>query len=229
MDRLGSIRDGRLPRGIENRLGKSWKLIRRRDHTRRTGRIRLFGRGVRLKLEVVLVEDDRSRELVREGIEGIPLCSGIVSDEDWERNTGLRTKTRLDHTVERIDQDMGGSEMNREINIRVGDGRALGERGVSKTLGNGGSQEAIVLPRLISEPEEAEEDESAKDGGPSGGLISINQIRVQVQYDPGDLVNTRIVRVYVFPGDVWCDWAHDEVVNDNPSGQGDGKAEINGG
>ena len=69
-----------------------------------------------------------------------------------------------------MNQRLFGSEMKRGMNIRVGDGRGLGESSVSETLGDGGSNEAVVLLRLISESEESEEDKRAKDGSPSSGL-----------------------------------------------------------
>ena len=124
-----------------------------------------------MNLEVVLANGDRSRELVRlVRIEGIPLGLNLLGDEHGERNARLRASTRLDHTVKGMDQHLFGSEMKRGMNIRIGDGRGLGESSDSETLGDGGSQKAVVLLRLLSEPEETEEDERAKDGSPSSGL-----------------------------------------------------------
>jgi hypothetical protein len=114
------------------------------------------------------------------------------------------------------------------MNVRIGDGRALGECGVSETLGNGGGQKAIVLLSLISEAEEAEKDERAEDGGPSGGLERIDYSRVPHQRDPRVLEDTRIAQVRVFPRNVWVHGAHGGVDDDVPNGQGDGEAEIDG-
>ena len=98
MNGLGSVGDRRPPdlRGIENGVGTSRNLV---DHARRrAGRIGLVGGRVGLKLDVVLVDDDRGRELVREGIERVPLDVRLVGgDEHWKRNCGLGASARLDH------------------------------------------------------------------------------------------------------------------------------------
>ena len=125
---------------------------------------------------------------------------------------------------------MGGSEMKkRGINIRIGDGRALGEGGVAETLGNGGSQKTIVLLSLISEPEETEEDECAEDGGPSGGLERIHYRRVFRQHDPGVLEDARVSPVCVFPRNVRVNGVQGCVHDDVPNCQREGEAEINRG
>lgn len=148
------------------------------------------------------------------------------SDKHWKRNTALGASTRLDHAVKRIDQHMVGSETKGKIDIRVGDGRTLGERGVSKTLGNGGSKKAVVLPRLISEPEESEKDERAEDGRPSGGLKRYNESRAPIHEDPGELEDARISPVCVFPGAVWINNVQGSAGDDVPSGHRDGETEI---
>lgn len=73
---------------------------------------------------------------------------------------------------------MRSAEAKMKMDIRIGDGRALGEGGVSKTLSNGGGQKTVVLLCLVSEPEETEEDEGAEDRGPSGGLERIDRKRI---------------------------------------------------
>jgi hypothetical protein len=83
------------------------------------------------------------------------------------------------------------------INVRIGDTRALGKRGVTNSLGDGGSQSAIVLLGFVSESEEGEEDEGAENGGPSSGLEEINGNRALDQQDSGILEDARVSPVGV--------------------------------
>ena len=231
MNGLGSVRNRRPPhgRGIENGLGNLRNLVNGRDHARRARRSRLFCRRVRLRLEVVIANDDRSRELVRVRIERIPLGFDMLGDEHGKRNTSLGAGSRLDHTVKRIDQHMRGSEMKRGINVRVGDGRALGEGGVTQTLGNGGRQEAVVLLCLISEPEEAEEHERAEDSSPSSGLEREAGDGVLVQQNLGKLEDARVSPVGISPGYPRSNVTPQDVSNDGPDGEGNGETEIDRG
>ena len=67
-------------------------------------------------------------------------------------------------------------EMNRctrereRSDIRVGHGSTVSECSISEALGDGASKKAVVLDRLVGEPEETEEDECAEDGSPSSQL-----------------------------------------------------------
>jgi len=158
-----------------------------------------------LNLEVVLVDADRGRELIRERIEGIPLGFDLLSDENRDRSAAIRAGTGLDH--------------------RVGAGHALGESGVSETLGDGGSQEAVVLFRLIGKSEETEEDERANDVGPSNALKR-NDCVLAV-HNPRELEDTGVSPVGVSPGDPRANPQHS--VRDNiPNSQWDGNDEIDG-
>ena len=90
VNRLGGIWDRRPPhrRGVENGLGNSGNVVNWRVHAGGARRSRRFRWRIRLNLEVVLVDRDRSRQLIGERIEGIPLGIGFVGDEDGERNAG---------------------------------------------------------------------------------------------------------------------------------------------
>lgn len=61
--------------------------------------------------------------------------------------------------------------MKSGISIRVGGGPALGERVAPQTLGNGGSEKAVVLHCLVSKSKETEEDKRGKDSRPPSELV----------------------------------------------------------
>ena len=113
------------------------------------------------------------------------------------------------------------------MNARIGADRTLGESGVSETLGDGRSQNAIVLLRLISESEESEEDERGNDGTPSGNLTRRGKNRILTVHDPRDLEDTGISPVGVSPGDPRANVRH-SVEDDNVKAHRDGKDEIEG-
>ena len=112
--------------------------------------------------------------------------------------------------------------------IRSGDGRGFGESGVPQTFGDGGSHETVVLPRLVGEPEETEEDDDAKDGGPSGGLEQVDKDWGLVHDDPGELEDTRVSPVGISPGDPRANLRNSGICDDSPDGNGDGDAKIEG-
>ena len=116
--------------------------------------------------------------------------------------------------------------MKRGISIRIGDCRALCERGESETLGNGGGKETVILPGLIGEPKESEEGERAKDASPSIQLKRNDLILSENLHR--DLEDTGVPPVGVGPGDPWIN-ASTGILDDSPSGQWDGNGEINGG
>ena len=95
------------------------------------------------------------------------------------------------------------SEMERCIDDWARGGLALDERGVSEKFCQGGRQEAVVLPCLLGESKETEEDESGKDGDPSFEFERENLIRVQQV--PGELENVRVSPVGVVPRNPWAD------------------------
>jgi len=116
--------------------------------------------------------------------------------------------------------------MRREINIRIGDGRALCESGGSETLGDGGRKETVILLRLVGEPKESEEEERAKDGTPSnclelGDLIRGENLRRELE-DAG------VSPVGISPRDPRINRRGSGVPDDSPSGKWDGKGEIAG-
>jgi hypothetical protein len=118
--------------------------------------------------------------------------------------------------------------MKRGMNIRIGDGRGLGESSESETLGDGGSQKTVVLLRLISESEETEKDECAKDGSPSSGLKRNCDDRSLVHQDPGVLEDTGVSPVGISPGDPWANITPHAVRDDTPSGQRYGETKVDG-
>ena len=75
-----------------------------------------------------------------------------------------------------------------------------------------------MLLRLISESEETEEDERAKDGGPSCGLKPNDGNWSQVQYDSGELEDTGVPPVGVGPGDPWVNRFRLGVLDNAPNG-----------
>ena len=115
----------------------------------------------------------------------------------------------------------------RRSDIRVGHGHALGERGVSKTLGDGGSQKTVVLHRLVGKSEETEKDERANDSSPSSDFERVDDIQPLLQHDPGELEDAGVSRVGVSPGDPRGNTRRD-AQDDNSDGYGDGEAEIDG-
>ena len=84
------------------------------------------------------------------------------------------------------------SGIKRGNDIRVRDGPALGESGISQTLGDSGSQKPVVLHCLIGKSEESEEQECAKNSSPSIDLKRSDESRVLVQQDPRDLEDARV-------------------------------------
>jgi len=160
-----------------------------------------------LNLEVILPNGNRSRELIRIRIEGIPLGFGLLSDEHGKRNAALRGSTRLDH--------------------RIGDCRALGEGRGSETLGDGGGQKTVVLLRFIGESEEGEEKERAKDDRPS---IELKQnVRIPVKQHHRDLDDTGIVEVGISPGDPRKNLGTGGVRDHQHKGNWDGHGDVDGG
>ena len=111
------------------------------------------------------------------------------------------------------------------MNTRIGAGRALGEGGVSETLGDGGSQEPVVLPRLVSESEEAEEDESGNDAIPTRNLQDNDRERILAVQGPRELEDTRVPPVGVSPGDPRMS-PQRSVRSEHPNVQWDGEGEI---
>ena len=105
----------------------------------------------------------------------------------------------------------------REISIRIQDGRTLSERGVPETLGDGGSQKTVVLPRLLGESEETEKDERAKDSSPSSELEYGGVTRLQGQHGPGYLNDMRVIPVGVSPRDPGLS-TQQSVGDDSPDG-----------
>ena len=99
----------------------------------------------------------------------------------------------------------------------------------SQTLSNGGSQEAVVLLRLLSESEESEEDKRAEDGGPSRGLKQSDGNRTLVQHDSRELEDAGVSPVGVGPGDPWVNLFRLGVLDNTPNGQRDSEKQINGG
>jgi len=86
--------------------------------------------------------------------------------------------------------------------------------------------QAVVLPRLISEPEEPEEDKRAKNGTPSAGLK-----RVHNNWEdegPWVLKDARVSPVGVSPGDPWVNLQYRTVNDYSPEGYGDGETEVDG-
>ena len=118
--------------------------------------------------------------------------------------------------------------MKKGINIRVGDGRTLGGSGGSETPGDGVSQEAVVLLRLVRESEKEKENEGAKDSRPSSGLKSNDGNRILVQHDPRVLGDTGVSPVGFGPRDPRVHLAPQWGLDESPSGQWDGKDEIKG-
>ena len=106
--------------------------------------------------------------------------------------------------------------------------RIGGDPLASQTLSNGGSQEAVVLHRFVSESEETKEDERAKDGTPLCDRKLSGQKRDLVECDSGEPIDMRVFRMGVIPGDPSVN-ARPGVHDNNGSGQGDGETEINGG
>jgi hypothetical protein len=105
-------------------------------------------------------------------------------------------------------------------------GRIGGVPLASQTPSNGGSQEAVVLHRLVSKSEETEEDERAKDGAPPLGFMRSDGIREQFQRGSRELVDARVFPVGIGPGDPWANVFR--VRDNDPGGHRDGEAEING-
>jgi len=155
--------------------------------------------------EIVLANEDRRRELIWERV---PLQFGLLGDEHRKGNASLRARTRLDQ--------------------RAGHGPGLGEGCVSETFGDGGSQKTVVLQRLISESEEAKEDQGADDSRPSSDLERVNEGRVLVQQNPGDLEDAGVSGMGVSPGDPWVNTGGD-ADDDGPNGNWNGEGEIDGG
>ena len=116
--------------------------------------------------------------------------------------------------------------MKRGISIRIGDCRALCERGESETLVDGGGKETVILPGLIGEPKESEEAERAKDGRPSIYLKPSDLLRVENLRR--DLEDAGVPPVGVGPGNPWINVLKRGIRNENPNGQWDGNGEING-
>ena len=86
-----------------------------------------------------------------------------------------------------------------------------------------------MLLRLISEPEETEEDKRAKDGSPSSSLERIEDNGVLLQHDHGELEDTGVSPVGISPRDPWVNLTPHEVRGDTPNGQRESEAEIDGG
>ena len=113
--------------------------------------------------------------------------------------------------------------MKGRISIRIGGCRALGESGGSETLGDGGGQQTVILLRLISEPEESEEDERGDDGSPPAKLYPNHENGTMFKNHRRILRDTGVVLVDILPGDPWIDRVrggdHDEIPNDNWEGK----------
>jgi len=83
-----------------------------------------------------------------------------------------------------------------------------------------------VLLRLISEPEETEEDDDAKDGGPSSGFEQVDEGWGLVHDDPGELEDTLVPPVGISPRDPRADLGNRGVRGDSPNGDGDGDTKV---
>ena len=125
---------------------------------------------------------------------------------------------------------LGGERTRSEIKRCIDDwargGLALDERGVSEKFCQGGRQEAVVLPCLLGESKETEEDESGKDGNPPFELEGENLIRVQ--QDPRELENVGVTLVGVVPRNPWADTVPRGARGDIPACYRDGEKVING-
>ena len=127
-----------------------------------------------------------------------------------------------------MDQHIIGSELGREINVRAGDRRGLGESGVSETLGDGGSQETVMLLRLIGESEESEEEDSTNDRSPTLNLQWGGTKRSQVDEGPRELEDAGVSPVGVIPRDPWTDHTPHGVCDNIPGCKREGEAKIGG-
>ena len=119
--------------------------------------------------------------------------------------------------------------MKGKPDTRDGGGRVLCEFCVSKDFDQGRCKKAVVLLRLVSEPEESETDESAKHGSPSGCLKRRDHVLPLVQPCLRVLEDARISPVYVSPGDPWANITRRDRLDYSPSGQRNGEEGINGG
>ena len=85
-----------------------------------------------------------------------------------------------------------------------------------------------MLLRLISEPEETEEDNRANDSGPSSGLKEGDEDWGLIHDDPGELEDSRVSPVGVSPGNPRANLRGGGVCDDGPHGEGDGATKVEG-
>ena len=86
--------------------------------------------------------------------------------------------------------------------------------------------QAVVLPCLIGESEESEENKCTKNGTPPSGLSQVDDSRVD--QDPWVLADNRVPPVGVSPGDPWVNIQHRTVNDYSPKGHRDGETEVGG-
>ena len=126
-------------------------------------------------------------------------------------------------------ENRAGNERGKITNAGAGGDNPLGKDRVPKKLCNIRGQKAVVPPCLPRESKETEEDERAKDGGPSSSLERIGHNGVPLQQNPGVLEDTRVPPVGVSPRDP-CVWFVPHGVRDDvPDRQGGSEAEVEGG
>lgn len=100
-----------------------------------------------------------------------------------------------------------------------------GESGVAHLLGNGLDSGAVVLPGLVGETEECEEDHGADNDAPASELEAAVAGGIVTPDDGGDLVNTGESVVGVGPAKPGEDAGHD-VDGNGPAAKGNGASHL---
>lgn len=178
-------------------------------------------RSVRGETLLLLIEQSTSIiEGNRDVGEGV---DGAVAREHLGVNEDGRDRANLAHGVGQV-LGRAGSIDGTGGGARAASGE--GEGSVTHLLGDGLDGRAVVLPGLIGEAEECEEDHGANDDAPASELDAAVASGIIAPDDGGELVNTGEAVVGVSPAEPGGDASHD-VDGDDPGAEGNGASHLN--